>query len=52
VDEEMKKAYGSKMDLEKPPLLKRPTESKPKKPTLVERIKKVIKKETGKDENE
>ncbi len=52
VGKEMKNAYGSKINVEKPLMPKNPTESKPKKPTFIERIKKAMKKETDNDENE
>ena len=52
VGKKRKNAYGSKIDLEKLPLLERTAEPKPKRPTLIERIKKAIKKETDNDRNE
>jgi hypothetical protein len=46
VGKKRKNAYGTKINLEKLPLEEKATETKPQKPTLMERIRKAIKKET------
>jgi hypothetical protein len=52
VGKKRKNAYGTKINLEKLPLEEKATEPKPQKPTLIERIRKAIKKETDDSGND
>lgn len=52
VGKKSKSAYGTKINLEKLPLEEETTERKPQKRTLMERIKKAIRKETDDGEND